>query len=249
MCTVVILRRPDDDWPVILAANRDEMIDRPWLPPGRHWSDRADVVAGQDELAGGTWLGLNDTGVLAAVMNREGALGPDPDKRSRGELVLEALDHADAAAAARALGFLDGTAYRPFNLLIADNRDAYWLKSTGTGRVEGIPLAPGISMLTARDLNDTTSDRIAAYLPRFENAPAPVSATGDWTAWEDLMAAGVPAPGDNPRTAMSMAPINGYGTVSGSLIALPGMGSADQQPRWRFCAGPPGIAPYSDVAL
>ena len=37
MCSVVILRRPGHPWPVVIAANRDEMADRPWLAPGRHW--------------------------------------------------------------------------------------------------------------------------------------------------------------------------------------------------------------------
>ncbi|MGH6912187.1 MAG: NRDE family protein, partial [Geminicoccales bacterium] len=66
MCTVVILRRPDTAWPLLLAANRDEMRSRPWRPPGRHWPDRVEVVAGMDELAGGSWLGINDYGVVAA---------------------------------------------------------------------------------------------------------------------------------------------------------------------------------------
>ncbi len=241
---------------MILAANRDEMIDRPWRPPGRHWPDRADVVAGRDELAFGTWLGINDTGVVAAIMNREGSLGPAADKRSRGELVLEALDHADAVAAAGALRFLDGGAYRPFNLVIADNRDAYWLKSTGAGAIEAATLGTGISMLTARDLNDTSSGRIAAFMPRFKKATAPVSASGDWTEWEALMAAGTPKPGDEARTAMAMVPIDGYGTVSGSLLALPSSdltalpgSDGHGKPRWRFCAGRPGTAPYRDVTI
>src|SRR2546422_7569338 len=91
MCTLVILRRPDHRWPVLIGANRDEMIDRPWQPPGRHWPDRPEVVAGLDALAGGSWVGINDWGVAAAVLNRHGSLGPMPDRRSRGELVLEAL--------------------------------------------------------------------------------------------------------------------------------------------------------------
>ena len=232
------------------------MIDRPWRPPGRHWPDRADVVAGQDELAGGTWLGINDTGVVAAIMNREGSLGPASDKRSRGELVLEALDHADAVAAAGALRFLDGGAYRPFNLLIADNRDAYWLKSSGGGAIEAATLGAGISMLTARDLNDTSSGRIAAFMPRFKKATAPVSATGDWTEWEALMAAGTPKPGDDPHTAMAVAPIKGYGTVSCSLLALPSSdlmalpgSDGHGKPRWRFCSGRPGTVPYRDITI
>ena len=76
MCTVVILRRPTHEWPLILGANRDEMLIRPWKPPARHWPDRPDVMAGLDELAGGTWMGLNDTGVVACILNRHGTLGP-----------------------------------------------------------------------------------------------------------------------------------------------------------------------------
>ena len=48
MCTVVILRRPGHPWPIVFAANRDEMLDRPWQAPGRHWPDRPEVVAGLD---------------------------------------------------------------------------------------------------------------------------------------------------------------------------------------------------------
>src|SRR5277367_5504997 len=98
-----MLRRPGHDWPVIIGANRDEMLDRPAQAPARHWPDRPEVIAGRDMLAGGTWLGLSDFGVAAGILNRVGSLGPAPGQRSRGELVLEALDHADAPAAAKAL--------------------------------------------------------------------------------------------------------------------------------------------------
>ena len=100
MCTLVILRRPGHEWPVLLAANRDEMADRPWRPPARHWPERPRVTAGLDEQAGSTWLGLNTSGVAAGVLNRLHSLGPRPGYPSRGELPLKALDHATAAAAA-----------------------------------------------------------------------------------------------------------------------------------------------------
>src|SRR5690606_37967279 len=131
MCTLVILLRPGHEWPVIIGANRDEMTNRPWSPPARHWPERPHVVAGRDDLAGGSWLGLNDDGVVAGIMNRMNTLGPQTGKRSRGELVLEALDHADARTAAEALADLDGNAYRAFNMVIADNRDAFWLRHRG----------------------------------------------------------------------------------------------------------------------
>src|SRR5947208_2634451 len=147
MCTLVILRRPEHPWPVIIGANRDEMLDRPALPPGRHWPDRPELVAGLDRLAGGSWLGLNDWGVAAAVLNRQGSLGPAGGLRSRGELVLEALDHADAVDAASALSHLDPAAYRTFNLIVADNRDAFWLRHDGGSRIAAYPIEEGLSLI------------------------------------------------------------------------------------------------------
>lgn len=232
MCTVVILRRPGHDWPLLLAANRDEMGDRPWQPPARHWEDRPEVVAGLDELAGGTWLGLNDWGVVAAVMNRPGTLGPAEGLRSRGELPLEALDHAEARAAVEALAHLDPGAYRPFNLVIADAREAWWLRADGR-TIDAAPVPEGVSMVTAHDLNDTAaSPRIRRYLPRFEGAPAPDPKGDGWGAWEALMSARE-HDGD-PREAMRVETAEGFGTVSSSLLALPAPGRPEVPPVWRF---------------
>lgn len=250
MCTVVILRCPDHAWPLLLAANRDEMADRPWLPPGRHWPDRPNAVAGMDELAGGTWLGMNDEGVVAGVLNRRDSLGPDPDLRTRGELVLEALDHADAVDAADALGHLNGASYRSFNMVIADNRDAYWLRSLGPeggGKVSVTPLDTGLSILTSMDLNDTNSPRIRRFLPRFEAAAAPEPETGDWSAWEALLADRSYDADVDGRESMTIVTDFGFGTLSSSLIALPAMGVEDVKPIWRFCHGRPGDAPFLAV--
>ena len=172
MCTVVILRRPDHRWPILIGANRDEMIDRPWKAPARHWPDRPEVVAGLDELAGGSWLGINDWGVAAAVLNRTGSLGPAPDRRSRGELVLEALDHADAVAAARALADLDPDAYRTFNLIVADERDGFWVRHAGDRHIEVRPLKEGLSMIAAGDVDDLTTRRLELALPAFRDVAA-----------------------------------------------------------------------------
>ena len=261
MCTVVVLRRPADSWPLILAANRDEMRDRPWHPPGRHWPDRPEVVAGRDALAGGSWLGLNDQGVVAGVLNRYGSLGPQDGMRSRGELVLEALDHADAARAAEALADLNPGAYRSFNLVVADNRDAFWLRHLGPdggangagGRIEVFPLPPGLSMLTARDRNDPSSPRIRANLARFEAAAPPDPDTGDWAAWADLMADRNAPSGEGPEAAMTVALDSGFGTVSSSLIAVPAVPeSLEAEPRppvWRFAPGAPDQAAYAPIDL
>src|SRR5258708_28779529 len=118
MCTLIILRRPGHPWPVVIAANRDEMIDCPWLAPARHWPDRPGVVGGLDVLAGGSWLAVNRHGVAAGILNRVGTLGPLAGRRSRGELVLEAVDHAHASIAAAALRQIEPRPYPPFNLIV-----------------------------------------------------------------------------------------------------------------------------------
>lgn len=264
MCTVILLHRPGHDWPILIAANRDEMAGRPSQPPARHWEDRPDVVAGLDALAGGSWLGLNDHGVVAAILNRVGTLGPTPGKRSRGELVLDALDHADAALAAESLADLDPAAYRPFNMLLADSDGGYWLRGLGEsgegGHIELHPLPPGLHMLTARDIDDRTSPRIGRYLPLFEKAAIPDPVTGDWKEWRDLMAATDYNPKAGPRGAMTIRLAdsdeagggNGFGTVSSSLIALPrptGPGEVPLKPVWLFAPGAPDEMAYEPVTL
>ncbi len=59
MCTVVLLIRPGHAWPLVLAANRDEVLSRPWQPPAAYWPDQPDVTAGRDRLGRGTWMGVN----------------------------------------------------------------------------------------------------------------------------------------------------------------------------------------------
>ncbi|MBI1206890.1 MAG: hypothetical protein GC191_06335 [Azospirillum sp.] len=252
MCSVIILRRPQTAWPVMIGANRDEMAGRPWRAPGRHWPDRPNVVAGIDLLAGGSWLGLNDEGVVAAVLNREGTLGPADGRRSRGELVLEALDHDDAAAAAEALEHLDTRAYRPFNLMIADDRDAFCLSHRGNDagqRLRAEPIPVGVSMITAVDRDDPRDPRLRFYRPQFAAATPPEPETDSWTAWEALLARPDAEPGADTRGAMCFQTPSGFGTSSSSLIALPNRRQASRPARWRFAAGRPGETPWQPVAV
>ena len=248
MCTVVIARNPDSPWPFLLAGNRDEMSGRPWKPPGHHWPLAPGVVGGLDEMAEGSWLGINEHGVVATILNRTGTLGPASGKRSRGELVIEALDHADAVSAAEALGHLHAGAYRPFNLVVGDNRDAFWLRSDGE-TVRIVPIPEGVSMLTAGELNDPADPRIAAFLPRFRAAPLPDPEAGDWSAWQALLASRVPEGVRDREAGLTFQLDSGFGTRSSALIAVPSMQRSGIEPKFLFAGGPPDREPYSPVLL
>lgn len=255
MCSVVLLRRPGARWPFILAGNRDEMRNRAWQAPGRHWPDRPEVVAGLDELSGGSWLGLNDWGVAAAVLNRPGSLGPAPDKRSRGELVLEALDHAEARRAANALAGLNPAAYRSFNLVVGDAREAYWIRhadESGRQPVQVRPIPEGVSMLTACDLNDTeASPRMRRYLPAFRAARVPDPEAGDWSDWQLILASRAAEPGAGERGAMTFETEGGFATVCASLLALPArperLDEVPRAPVLLFADGPPDRAAFRSI--
>ncbi|KLN59284.1 hypothetical protein WH96_18385 [Kiloniella spongiae] len=251
MCTVTLLSRPGHKWPLLFAGNRDEMNNRPWLPPKRHWGDRPETVAGLDELAGGTWLGVNDYGLLSCVLNRRGSLGVKEDKRSRGELVLEALDHADSYDAAIALADLNTTAYRSFNLIIADYKKAFWLRSDtekGPGAVEVFPIPKGLFMITAGDANDD-SPRITTHRQDFANFIPDVD-TNDWSGWKEILARKNPY----PKAAMTVETSTGFETSSSSLIALPSPEATTAQgtpekTKWWFANGKPSDVAFEEVQI
>ena len=257
MCTVVILRRPWHRWPLILAANRDEMKHRPWRSPARHWPDHPNVVAGLDELAGGSWLGLNDDGVVAAVLNQVGSLGPTPGKRSRGELILRALDEPNIESAASAITALNPNDFRSYNLVIADRNGAVWLRHEGGNAgaadhgIKATRVGSGLSMITARELNDTSSPRITAYLPRFKAARPPDPEQQQWNRWQALLANRKAASRDDPTAAMTVVTGQGFETTSSSIIALPGTEAPgnlpSRRPIWRFSPGRPDRTDYQEV--
>jgi hypothetical protein len=239
MCTVVLLLRPGHPVPVMLAANRDERVDRAWDPPGAWWPDRPGVVAGRDRTGGGTWLGINRHGLVAAVLNRPGSLGPAPDKRSRGELPLLALAHDAAESATREITALDAAAWRSFNLVLADRTGAVFVRGPGQGRPRAERLPPGIHMITAHDPDDLGSPRVARHLPRFRAATSPDA--DDWHAWRAILADTSGEPGEQ----IDVVPRAGFGTVCSALLAIPRTGA----PVWLFAAGPPDRVEFMPVAL
>jgi len=124
MCLIAFAIDIDAACPLLIAANRDEFLDRPTA--GLHrWALRsgAGVVAGRDLRDGGTWLGVSPGGRVAMLTNvRDGQ--PGPGRRSRGELVTRWL-----AGDVDWLGLqagIDPEAYGGFNLVVGDFHQGFW---------------------------------------------------------------------------------------------------------------------------
>jgi uncharacterized protein with NRDE domain len=227
MCSIILRTGAEG---VLVGANRDEMVARSWEGPAEYWPG---IIGGRDILGGGTWMALNRHGVMAAILNRHGSLGPAPGKRSRGELPLLALGETSAQAAAERLSQIDAGAYRSFNLVLADPDGAFLLRGLESGAPVPQKLAPGTVMLTSGELNDTSLPRIARHLPKF--------ATADFAQWGDLLADRSPP----WESSLNIPERDGFGTVCSSLLRL----NRNDRPQWWFAAGPPHRAPFAAVPL
>jgi len=147
MCTLV-LAVPPPGGILQVAANRDEFLARAAAPP--EISPDGRWLAPRDLQAGGTWLGVNAAGLFVGVTNR--STGPrDGARRSRGLLVLDALESADVSALHRRLAALDPAAFNGFHLAYADGTSAGMTWSDGSA-LRQQRLSPGVHVVTEQSL-------------------------------------------------------------------------------------------------
>ncbi|MEE2828144.1 MAG: NRDE family protein [Myxococcota bacterium] len=232
MCTLLLSFQHHPGTSLVVAANRDERLDRPATAP-RLWLDRPlRVLAPEDLEAGGTWMGLNEAGLFAGLTNRF-VQGPDPgrvdpQRPSRGGLVLEALTHASAAGAREALAHLPGDRHNPFHLLLADAEEAHLVWSDGW-KLHCEVLAPGLHILTERSRGAAPSRREEAL--------------GRWSPELTELRPGL-AEHRSPGIEGTCVhwPERNYGTRSSALLVLGKSGDH----RFEYTEGPPCTAPWQD---
>ena len=90
MCILFIANKMRDDYPLIIAANRDEFYARP-TAPSTFWKSHPHLLAGQDLEADGTWMGVTRNGKIAALTNVRDPHNINKNAVSRGELVANWL--------------------------------------------------------------------------------------------------------------------------------------------------------------
>ena len=128
MCILFLAINQHPEFPLVIAANRDEYHDRP-SSPMHYWPDHPHILAGRDQRKGGTWLGINRSGKFCAITNFRTAENINPDARSRGELVKMYLDgsYQKPGGDLNFHQFLveQGHKYGPFNLVFGDIRNLH----------------------------------------------------------------------------------------------------------------------------
>jgi len=158
MCLLVLAWQAHARYRLVVAANRDEYHERPAAPLAK-WPPPAQLIAGRDLRAHGTWLGIDRARRFGVVTNFRELQDARPGAPSRGGLIPRYLGAGGESAA----GFLaalahEAQAYSGFNLLLADQESLWYGSNRATPFARALP--PGVYGL-ANELLDTPWPKLA----------------------------------------------------------------------------------------
>ena len=170
VCTIAAAVQGFPGFPLVVAANRDEVLDRPATPPFR-WPGDVPFLAPRDDLAGGTWMGLNARGLFVGIANRFRS-PRDRTRASRGHIVTRALAMPDVDALHRDLSAIDPRKFNAFHLFYADASGAAGVTWSDGEQLVQQRLGPGVHVVTERSFGADAVDRAETIVHRW---PAPLA--------------------------------------------------------------------------
>lgn len=248
MCLIFLAWQVHPDYPLVVAANRDEFFARPTEAAG-FWSEAPDVLAGRDLEGGGSWMGVTRHGRFAALTNFRDPARVRSGAPSRGALVTGFLtDKREAGDYLRQIPVM-ARECNGYNLLLGDGRNLWW-NSNVSG--ESRQLAPGIYGVSnhlldtpwpkvgagktalTRALDDLPDNRGLFALLRDESIHPDehLPETGVPLAWERLLSAAfVRSPAYGTRSSTALVMQRDGATVFDEQTWLPG---AVRGPRRRY---------------
>jgi uncharacterized protein with NRDE domain len=159
MCLILFAHGAGEDFPLVLAANRDEFYERP-TAPAAFWTEAPHVLAGRDLQAGGSWLGVTRTGRWAALTNYRDPPTSRPGRPSRGMLVSDFLTGSATPEQYLAAVAADAERYDGFNLLVGDPSGVHYFGNRMADGGEPSRLEPGVYGLS-NHLLDTPWPKVA----------------------------------------------------------------------------------------
>lgn len=237
MCLLAIQYKLVPESPILVAANREEAYDRAASLPAIQ-SGKPRILCAIDQQAGGTWLGVNQHGLLVAAANRP-KTSPPLAPKSRGVLCRELLRAGSARQAVDlVLDELTAGHYDGVNYLCADFETAWVVH--GGDEVETIQLEPGLTIMSNCDINDPYNERLklAKRLLTLQMLDSPVKFLA---VASKAFARNSPTPN---RPAMVVRGPK-RGTVSSTLVAL---GKKPRDAIFQYADGPPDETKYEDYS-
>lgn len=239
MCLILLSWQTHADFPLVVAANRDEFYARP-SAPAAFWPDHPAVLAGRDLSAGGTWLGITRSGRFAALTNYRDPAQAEPDRPSRGALVADFLTGSATPEAYLVHTRAYGRRCNGYNLLVGDLASSdgeLWWASNVSDEIRR--LSPGIYGLS-NHLLDTHWPKVGAGKTALTAAIADLPAeTGlnallvNPTTYPDdhLPATGIPLEWERALSAAFIR-VPGYGTRASTLVKVKRASSDSGDATW-----------------
>jgi uncharacterized protein with NRDE domain len=239
MCLLGIAFGLNDAFPVMLLANREELYVRPTAGPRLFPRERDSPawLGGLDLVAGGTWLGVNEWGLIVAVTNRTKQSLPE-NPPSRGVLCRSLLRFRETASAMVAgLRELEANQFAGCNLLIVDRHRACVIEAGDS--LTKTALTAGLHLIANAELNPTGDPRIERVRREFGRTD-PANAD-DWFR-EARRICQLTSEGVEPAISLSGSD---RGTVSSTVI---GLANNAHGSRYWYAPGPPASTPYDNYA-
>ena len=230
MCLILVAFKALDEYPLLIAGNRDEFHARP-TQKADWWPDDGNVLGGRDLQAGGTWLAVHRNGKFAAVTNYRDADSSKRGKRSRGHLVSDFLQ--GNLTPTEYLRTLKGEDFAGFNLLVSDGQTlAYQSNRSETGG----ELAAGVY-----GLSNATLDTPWEKVERSKNELQGLIDAGAVNETSLLRVLGDKQKGPVDEVQSSRLPFATAHAITAPFIVLPEYGTrcstvvlADQNGKWSF---------------
>lgn len=210
MCTFLILNRVRRDYPLIIAANRDEYYSRRGSAPRLLWHQPR-ILGGLDERSGGTWLGTTPSGFFVGVTNQRTGNPSFRTPGSRGQLVLECLKDDSPLRACDRLQRINSADYNPCNLLFGTAKELRVAYLRPHQVVEIIPVETGVHVLPNDRLNSTRFQKVARARRLLDGKLE--------LDWPDLLRSLLVTLSDHRRPLLQDAPARARGTLMPRLLA------------------------------
>ena len=218
MCTLFIHRSKNSDWPILIANNRDEYLSRTFKSPGYHWNNS--IFAGKDISEGGSWLGLNENGLCAAILNRASDNLQNRNLKSRGKIVIDILKKPNAESALDFVKSHFKKNTRFFNLFISDYKNAFCIKYD-QDEFKSFIIPYGFSIIDNYGLNNNKSPKQKLYRDVFLKRTLPNPSINYFKSWQELLFLEEKYNNINLSSVFVKDKNNNYGTVCSSIIGLP----------------------------
>ena len=237
MCLLAVIYQVDPECPIFVGANREEAYARKSLSPDVRSLGDVHWLGGVDALAGGTWLGINEHGLVVAVTNRRKSQVA-ANCRSRGLLCRDLLACASVdEALASAQESIASHPYDGFNLALIDPRQAFVLEAGDVPRLTALPR--GIHLIANGELNDPLDPRLArvrGFCETLRDVPS--------TLWASKfrMLLGEHATDVAPPVCLHRGD---GGTVSATVLTLP---TDARRAEYWYAPGPPCTRPFEDLS-